>query len=349
MQLPELNRVAIRAPRSPPQCEWLRSLAQLEGLRSEWDALYQHCASATPFQSPAWVLPWARVFAPDRLNALLLRQEGQLVALLPFFVWRGRVLLAGTGPSDYCDGLYRDERDAQQLLCMLTRCADELGCELIDLQQLPATSALARADVPEHWIADLRDAVACPVAPLEAPDGLGSLSPRWRKNIAAARRKLAREHDLRCSITVAPLCESAAELIARLHAARWSERGGGGIFADPLMRAFLEAVLPELSGAHSLRLHTLSLGEQAIAVALAIRGHQMTCFYIGGFDPRWSRFSPGNITVAAAMSQAAAEGVREFHFLRGDESHKYRFGAQDRSLLRRLLVRENQTTFVSRY
>src|SRR5688572_5659157 len=86
------------------------SLPELESVRAEWQALYQRCPQATPFQSPAWLIPWARHFAP-RTQAITVRRARTLIALIPFFTWQSSVLLAGTGPTDYVDGLFASDAD----------------------------------------------------------------------------------------------------------------------------------------------------------------------------------------------------------------------------------------------
>src|SRR6185503_17518592 len=123
------------------------TLAELEALRSDWMQLWRDDTSATPFQAPAWLLPWARQFAPDRTRALVASAAGRLIALLPFFTWQRKLLLAGTGPSDYGDGLFAPGHAdaAQPLLAQLCDMARELGCECVDLQQLRPNSPLLRA------------------------------------------------------------------------------------------------------------------------------------------------------------------------------------------------------------
>jgi CelD/BcsL family acetyltransferase involved in cellulose biosynthesis len=97
-----------------------------------------------------------------------------------------------------------------------------------------------------------------------------------------------------------------------------------------------------LSAAGLLRLHVLQGGARPIAALLGLRGGAMSCFYISGFDPEWARYSPGSITVLAAIREAALEGAREFHFLRGREPYKYRFGAHDTFTYRRVFNRRLQ-------
>lgn len=327
--------------------ELIPSLAALQALRSDWDDLYGRCRAVSPFQSPAWLLPWGRHFAPDRLRAIAIREPGRLIALVPFHVWQGRLLLAGTGPTDYCDGLFADagmQSDgsgelADEALAALATCADDLGCERVDLQQLLPGSPLLRARVPQGWRTSLGAGDVCPVATLARGDALRGISPSWRKNIARAKRKLREVCHARIQLSSSSLVEGAAEALASLHAARWQTRGQAGVLSDDLMNGFLRSALPELSAAGLLRLHVLELEDRVLAALLGLRGHRCTCFYISGFDPEWSRYSPGSVLITEALCQAEAEGLQEFHFLRGREPYKYRFGAQDRLTWRRVLTR----------
>lgn len=122
---------------------------------------------------------------------------------------------------------------------------------------------------------------------------------------------------------------SPANTLVSLHAKRWRSRGEQGVLDAEPMASFLPDVLEHLGEAGLLRLHILSADDEAIATAMVLQSHGMACYYIGGFDPDWSRYSPGSITISAAMCEAAREGAGEFHFLRGQEVYKYRFGAVD--------------------
>jgi CelD/BcsL family acetyltransferase involved in cellulose biosynthesis len=264
-----------------------------------------------------------------------------MVALVPFFTWEGRVLLAGTGPTDYCDGLFTAgaATASDEALAMLAASADELGCEWIDLQQLPQYSPLLTARAPHGWQDQVDEGTVCPVTKLCGADGLGSVSARWRRNLAQSKRKLESIPGFHLRLASTSLFEGAACVIERLHARRWEQRGEAGVLSDALMRGFLRSLLPQLSAAALLRLHTLQIDSLIIAAVFVLHGHETAYFYISGFDPEWSRFSPGNVTVAAAMRQAASEGAREIHFLRGREPYKYHFGAEDRPTWRRVLNR----------
>jgi len=331
----------VAAAMNALQCDWLESLPAVAALRPEWDGPYGVCTQASPFQSSAWLLPWARHFAPDRFHAIALRKRGALVTLVPFFVWQQQLLLAGTGHTDYCDGLFADGAGCEQALAALTDCATELGCRRIDLQQLRESSALLKAAAPAPWRSEVTPGVTCPVTLLRSGEGPLGVSAKWQRNVAAALRNLTRQPGFGVELTSTSLFEGANAVLADLHSARWRARGQGGVLADPLLRDFLASVLPELSAAGALRLHTLHVRGRVIAAVLCLHGHAMTCYYISGFDPEWSRYSPGSVTLAAAMRHAATE-ARELHFLRGSEPYKYRLGARDRPTWRRVLTRTPQ-------
>jgi CelD/BcsL family acetyltransferase involved in cellulose biosynthesis len=61
--------------------------------------------------------------------------------------------------------------------------------------------------------------------------------------------------------------------------------------------------------------------------------------YLCGFDPDFDYESPGTILIAHAIEQAVRQRDAEFHFLRGGEQYKYRWGAVDRWNQHRVIAR----------
>src|SRR2546423_3268063 len=64
--------------------EELTTTAALESLQPEWDRLWSRSPRATPFQSPAWLLPWWRHVGCGQLMALAVHscESPELVGLL---------------------------------------------------------------------------------------------------------------------------------------------------------------------------------------------------------------------------------------------------------------------------
>lgn len=308
--------------------------ADLESLAHEWHQLWRCCPQATPFLSPAWVLPWARHYAPQRCGAAVMRASGRLVAIIPIFCWEGAILLAGTGPSDRGDILIHPgfESDAHRLVAALPLAAPE-PFDRIDLQQLDGESPLLAAAVPKEWRTETMEGDACLMAPLHGERGLGAASGRQRSHWRHALRQLERlggSAGLVASDEVRP----AVEDLFRLNDLRW---GDTGVLRDTLIRAFLLDAGPELDRAGLLRLWEVQLEQRRIAVLLALAGPWAHHGYNGGFDPSYSRLSPSAVLVGLAMEQAAHEGRAKFDFLRGHESYKTVWGAASYPMHRRIM------------
>lgn len=306
----------------------------------EWWALWRADPRATPFQSPAWLLPWAHHYAQDRFAAIAWRERGALAGWLPVFDWHGALLLAGTGPSDYGDALLAADADcalaARVFLDALAEAADARGCVEIDLRQLRPGSALLAGAAPDGWRDHLAADLTCPVLPLGG-ELFRTRSQRWRRNLRHAER-LLREAGAQVGTLDAAAVGGAAAALDRLHRQRWNARGEDGV-VDPLLRRFLHEAIPALHAAGLLRMQRIEHDGAVVAAAFAMRGAGSAHCYLSGFDPAWARASPGMAVLAAAIRAAAAEGLREFHLLRGREPYKYGFGAEDRPTFRRRLTR----------
>ena len=326
---------------APARAAARREIALLDAdglarIEAEWAELWHRCR-ASPFQHPAWLLPWARRYAPGRTFAAALRLDGRLDGLAPAFVWQGALLLAGTGPSDRGDWLLAPAA-GEQAGALLAGMADLRpgGVDHMDLRQLSPASWLAAAPAPEGWVEHSCEDQACLVAPLAGEDGLGAASARCSANWRYAMRRIVREGG---EVDLAPAGEagSAMDEFARLHALRWRQRGESGVLADPLLDGLLHDAAPALARAGLLRLWRLRFGRETVAALLALAGHGTHAYYLSGFDPAWGRLGPSAALVGAAMAGARREGAAGFDFLRGDEPYKARWGARPHPMRRRIL------------
>jgi CelD/BcsL family acetyltransferase involved in cellulose biosynthesis len=313
---------------------------RLAALGPEWSALWRRCPTASPFQAPEWLLPWARHYAPGRCGAVALRRAGRLAGLAPVFCWERALLLAGTGPSDRADVLI--EPGAEPAVGRLLAALPQAACEpfdRIDLRQLPSDSPALSACALGGWREERRADVPCLVAALQGQDGLGAASSNQRKRWRYALRRLEREQGavevVRCGEREVA---AAMEQLARLHGLRWRDRGAAGVLSDPLLACSLRDAAPALARAALLRLYRARLGDRPIAALMVLAGGRAHSYYIGGFDPAFARLSPSAVLIGTAMVEAHREGATEFDFLRGAEDYKFRWGAGERPTHRRILI-----------
>jgi CelD/BcsL family acetyltransferase involved in cellulose biosynthesis len=131
--------------------------------------------------------------------------------------------------------------------------------------------------------------------------------------------------------------------LCRLHAARWGERGRGGVLADTTTLAFHCDVIRQMAEARLLRLYLLRVDGVPAAGYYGFSGGRRWFYYLGGFDPAYRGHSVGSLVILHAVEQAARGGARELDFLRGAEPYKYGWGAVDCAVQRWRLVRASSS------
>lgn len=330
---------APRASRSvsvddPLVLEEARGLEALSALAREWSALWRRCPTASPFQSPEWLLAYARTFcASAEPWAIVIRRGGRLVALAPLCTrtdaTRQRTTLLGDGVSDYLDIVVDPEIAGPCTTTILEtlrlRCSE--GASVV-LDELRACSPLLTCTGTDGACDETFQREPCPAVRIMA--GIDPLPRAMRDNVHYYRRRAERMG----AVEVLEASGSAAadwlETLFVLHGARWRARGGDGVLASADVQAFQRDAVTALSKAGIARLYGLLIGERRCAAMLVLRDAWAAYHYIGGFDPDLAAVSPGTILIAHAIDRARDEGLFEFDFLRGGEAYKYRFGARDR-------------------
>jgi len=323
--------------------EEITSAAGLDALRPAWLALWDRAPDATPFQSPAWLLPWWRHFGQGELLTLAVRRGSELVGLAPFYVYleptARKLLPLGIGLSDYLDPLFAPGsgfNGAAAVLAHLGRRRHRF--DRCDLECLRPGSPMLDAAPPPGWTASVQTGEPCPVLALPAdPADLDHAVPRLAKHayyLRRAERLGAARLESATPDTVDPLLDALFDL----HAARWTGRGEPGVLADETVRAFHREAAPALFGRGLLRLYGLSIDGRTVAVFYGLADRTRAHAYIGGFDPDVPHPGLGALMIGHAVREAIREGKREFHFLRGREPYKYAWGAVDRPGCGRRLV-----------
>ena len=323
----------------------IRDAEELSALEPEWWALWRVCPSATPFQSPAWLLPWWQSFAPGALHAVAVRRAGRLVGLAPLYLEAGpygrRLLPIGISLSDYHDVLLAPEEGeaaGAALIRALERAPEWESWELPELSERAQATGLP---CPAGWEKETAACETCPFLALpDDPAELRNAFPaRKRRSLSMNRNRAERRGALAfLSVEDAAPAVFLDELI-RLHGLRWQSRGEPGVLDKTEAQHFQRLAVPRLAAAGLVRFHALRIGEAIAAVYYGLLHDGHAYGYLTGLDPAFAHESPGTLVIAHAMEQAIREGAREFHFLRGGEAYKYGWGAVDRWNRRRVFRR----------
>ena len=173
---------------------------------------------------------------------------------------------------------------------------------------------------------------SCPVLALpDTPEQLRySLPPRKVRHWRMARNRAARRGEIKFETADPTTARFLLAQVIRLHQARWERQGESGVFADPQVTRFHYDAIGQLVDAGLARIYTVEVGGSTVGAYYGFVHRGRAFAYVFGFDPEWAFESPGTILIWHAIEQAIREGAREFHFLRGREAYKYRWGAKDR-------------------
>jgi CelD/BcsL family acetyltransferase involved in cellulose biosynthesis len=317
--------------------ETIEDADALAALAPEWWDLWHRAESATPFQSPAWLVAWWRHFHPGKLFCVAVRAEGRLVCLAPLYIEDGaygrRLLPLGISVSDYLDVLLDPAVEREAGAALVRHLASRAEAwDGWDLEELAPDAAALRLPRPDACEETAHGQGTCPVLVLPtAADDIGARIPaRKLRKLRMARHRAERRGETLVRRIDDEDAPAFLQTLFDLHDARWKSRGEDGLLGDARVRRFQEEALPALVGAGFVRLYAVEIGGTVVGGYYGFLHRGRAYAYLGGFDPDFSYESPGTILVGHAIEEAVREGASEFHFLRGREPYKYEWGAVDR-------------------
>jgi len=310
---------------------------------AEHEALWRADPHATPFQSPAWIeAGWTHLGGGERVDVVARDNSGRAVAALPGFIWdhegTRRLVPLGAGHSDYCDALFDAAVPDAPARLWAALAAEGARWDELWLPDLRASSPLL-GPVPAGWRVEDAAHETCPVLALPA-DGavLAALTKSQRRKIVHDRHRAEALGGVETRLATPVEIDDTLDALFALHGQRWAAAGEAGVLADRRVQAFHRAAAPALAAAGLLRLAVVRWQGRIVAVLLGFCDRRRGYSYINGvaFTPGQSF---GTLAFACLIEAAAAEGAREFHFLRGEEPYKYGWGAEPTHTTRRIVRR----------
>ena len=324
------------------RAELVADAAALAALEAQWWGLWERCPSATPFRSPAWLLPWWSVFAPGPLRTVAVWRGAALVALAPLYLEEAsrRLLPLGIGISDDLDALAEPGREAEAGAAILGALADRNDWDELSLEELPPGAAALLWPAPEDWPDEAAVQSLCPVLGWDegAADIASVVPARKLRKLRMARHRAARRGAV-IEVADEATAPDHLETLFRLHAARWASRGEPGVLADASVQAFHRNAVPRLAVRGLLHATLLRIEGRVAGVFHGLRRGPAIYAYLGGLDPDFGFESPGTVLTGHALDELMRGGAGVLSLLRGQEPYKYEWGAVDRPNLRRVLRR----------
>jgi CelD/BcsL family acetyltransferase involved in cellulose biosynthesis len=316
----------------------LLSLESFDDLLGEWAELFAADDRATPFQSPAWARAWSRHWSGKAEPWVLVVRDGRrLTGLLPLWSERIvglRLLRAAGDPADYCDLLARpDARTAVEAAVARELRRRDREWDVLVLSELPPGSTTAAAVERAGLRSAHRSVMRCPGLPL--PDSfdeyLSTLTSRRRTNLRRHLRYLD-DGELELRLPAPEELPAAIDRWQALRVRQWHAMGKRMIpaHATPNLRNLLLDVVTELVPAGLALVWEFVRAGEVVGSFVNFCDDHTFYQYLGAFDPEAGRYGIGKIATGEGIRSSIAAGRRYYDFTRGDEPHKYWFGAVDR-------------------
>jgi CelD/BcsL family acetyltransferase involved in cellulose biosynthesis len=312
-------------------CDLLRTTRELEAFQSSWNALWSEDVNSTPFQSPAWLVPWWRHFGQPGLAAAVLSRHTWPIAFLPFYACqepRGderRLLLLGVGTTDYLDGVFSPHCRVEHVKLALECVLSTEGWDSMVAVQLRKSSKLFKAMRREDGksVESFRSESCLRIRAVPS----SAFPQKMRQNVRYYRDRAERSGKLELEVADGQSWKTAFGALVNLHTLRWQSIGQPGVLVEPKVLAFHHEAIPLLIEEDRLRLHLLRLNGEPIAAAYSLvdpaeRRERTQYLYLITHSHLHAELHPGTLLLAAVIEQAAKEGVTWVDLLRGEESYK---------------------------
>lgn len=329
--------------------ECLTTFDQFRILEQEWEQLSAQRVD-TIFLSYLWLQEWWHIYGADyQIWTLAARQGGKLIGVMPLILSRAlfgirRLMFMGVGEltPNHLDVITDPEKRDQVFRAFVAHlCQRASVWDVLELDKIPGDSSsmdlLSAALRAEGLSVRTEISATCPYIELPASfeEYLASRGSTTRESYRRVRRKLEKDFPA-ASYGMAQTPEEVRRVMGaliQLHQARWLQQGFLGSFSNQEFIDFHCTMAQKALRSNMLRLYYLQVNDEIIAVYYCYRIADSVQFYLGGFDERYSKYSPGILINAFAIEQSILEGAKHFDFLEGEERYKQHWMTHSRENL----------------
>lgn len=286
-----------------------KTLEDVRALEAEWGAL----APSHPYAAWDFAYDWLTSVPSAQPFVIAVRQGGQLVAVAPWCLIKGRadsLSLTGVG---YEGAWYHDPVLAPDMACepiarALAGALRSRQWDLIDLilqadSSMPLASALQRFGMSVMQRPRERQSRLLALA-ADWPSTWERFPSSFRKTVERRSRKLAQRPHRFFQVTGDETMDVLEELI-RFNRLRW-QTGANWEETYAVMRAHT----PTLLARGKLRLFALELDGRLAAIDYQIRQGDRSFMLMANYHSDFAELSPGNLLMHWGLEQLQREGVR---------------------------------------
>jgi len=308
---------------------------EFRALQQEWNELWSR-SEGRYFQAfPVCWLCWTKVAQPRgrKLCCITLREQGRLVMVWPLVAYRKLcwtvVRPLASESTDYTSILVEDTPATS---IAIDRAWDavqkKIGADIILLPYLNAESRLFEvASAKRGVVTKIAHPAAVGMLRSESDWDMfsASLGPLFKNKPGALERRLSKKGNLKIRFLGPEDAEENVRLVDWMFNCKrqWADRvdKSGEWLHSAEYRNFLVALLNQTGTEVLARLVVVSLDGAPLAVDILGMGKTRVDDLIGGFDPAYSRHSPGAIATEHCVKWALEHRL-DFDFGAGSEKYK---------------------------
>ncbi|WP_460065826.1 GNAT family N-acetyltransferase [Streptomyces sp. YKOK-I1] len=339
--------------KTPYATELLTEERDFAGLAPAWDRLYRRCATATPFQSHAWLHSWWLSYGtPGRLRLLVVRDGAEPVAVAPLMAVRRPVpslVPLGGAISDYADVLVDDGHGERAVAALTAGLAAAARTAVIDFREVRPGGAVEQ--VYERWRGPRRrvgDSMCLELPALPMDELVARLPSAKAQRVRAKLRKLTALGVERHAVRPDEV-DAALHRLLDLHRLQWQDRKVTGEHLRPRFCEHLVRSVGPMVRSGNAVVTEFRLDDDVVAVDLTLLSHRLAGGYLYGAHPR---LRERKADVAVMLLDACAEHTRDggraaLSLLRGDEPYKHHWRPEPVVNQRLLLARRRTAPLLS--
>jgi CelD/BcsL family acetyltransferase involved in cellulose biosynthesis len=300
----------------------------------------------TVFSTWEWLTVWWKHFGKDKKLLLLLAEENEkplgiaplMYSVSNVFGFRtAKIEFIGTPNSDY-NNFILTERTGQCITLFLDYINEvfQEKWESIELNDVPETSPTAHfLQKREGHLQTVSSRVLHECLYIQLPKSYdylySQLHYKFRQNLRRSMHNLEQQHKVELTdFSTTQRSVDGMEKLFELHQKRWKATGEPGAFADPKIRQFNLDVAQTFAQQGWLSLSSLDVDDIPVASSYGFKYNSKFYYYLHGVDPVYHRYSVGNLMVSSLLKKCIEDQLKEFDFLRGAESYKYRWTTSSR-------------------
>jgi len=316
-----------------------------ESLKKDWEKLLSASRYQNPFLTPTWNEIWLKHFGNNQsLKVVLFRALGGTLLALGTFVnscgekgEKGLALMGSTDVWDYRD-LIISPGNEEETFTALAGFFKEGPWDYLEFNGISEFSPTAQLLSPLmkssgfQVIQEIEEiAVYLDLHP-NWENFLEGLNSKDRHELRRKMRRMEKETNFELSRVEEPLSHSGKmEVFFDLHR---KSRADKAEFMTAQMESYFREIATRFQERGWLNLSFLKIEGKEIATYFSFDFEETEYVYNSGYDPQFSRFSPGIILAAHCIRRAIEKRMVRFNFLRGREDYKYRLGGKEEKIYR---------------